>query len=182
MAEQMICDLAAETKVCGDCKQLKPIAEFNKHYGKPRSHCKVCHSAYSSKWNDKNRSWRKTYVEGWHMQNPERVSGYKRKYEAALTQEQLDERREYARWHMIKKNYGLTKEEWLQKVDAQGGLCALCKIPGRTGKLGRLSVDHCHVTGRVRGLLCSPCNSAIGVLGDTPEMLERAVKYLRSSP
>ena len=56
-----------------------------------------------------------------------------------------------------------------QKYD---GLCHLCKArPG-------VSIDHNHDTGRVRGLLCQGCNSALGVLGDSVEGLQRAIKYL----
>jgi hypothetical protein len=61
-----------------------------------------------------------------------------------------------------------------EMLDVQKGKCLICE---RT--MGEPCVDHCHTTGNVRGLLCRGCNAAIGSLGDSPELLERAVKYLR---
>lgn len=68
-------------------------------------------------------------------------------------------------------------------VEAQDGLCAICGRPETTrscasGEPRRLSVDHDHVTGQVRGLLCHGCNVAIGHFGDDVEVLLSAVRYL----
>lgn len=65
-----------------------------------------------------------------------------------------------------------------------------CEVCGRTpqeasrsGRYGRLSLDHCHQTGRLRGFLCSPCNSGVGHLGDDPQRVRAAWKYLtREAP
>ena len=76
------------------------------------------------------------------------------------------------------RKYGLTPEQHVAMFEAQGGLCAICR--GEGGKKG-LAVDHCHDTGVVRGLLCGECNIGIGKLGDTPEGLMRALKYLREA-
>jgi hypothetical protein len=61
---------------------------------------------------------------------------------------------------------------------AQGGVCAVCRKlnPDRLGR--RLHVDHCHETGRVRGLLCTLCNNAIGQAGESPERLRALATYL----
>jgi hypothetical protein len=56
--------------------------------------------------------------------------------------------------------------------EAQGGLCKIC------GKEKRLVVDHCHETGQVRGMLCFSCNTGIGQLGDSVDMLKAAIAYL----
>lgn len=79
------------------------------------------------------------------------------------------------------RKYGLTLEEHRALRDAQGGVCAICGNPETNtyrGVLRRLSVDHSHVTGQVRGLLCNGCNRGIGLLGDNPEGLRRAADYL----
>lgn len=178
MAEQNVSDLGPKTKVCGDCKLEKPLSEFNKHYGKPRSHCKPCHSASSQRWNDENKERRAVYVKGWHAENRETVRGHKQKYERGMTNEQTARRKDYLYWRHIKINYGLTPEAWQAMSDAQGGLCALCRKPGRTGRNGKFDVDHCHDTGRVRGLLCRHCNIALGILGDSPEKMDRVMDYL----
>lgn len=68
--------------------------------------------------------------------------------------------------------------------DEQGGLCAICERPERTilrGKVRSLSVDHCHTTGLVRGLLCGPCNLGLGGLEDNIEFLMNAIIYLERS-
>ncbi|MFE1789575.1 endonuclease VII domain-containing protein [Streptomyces sp. NPDC059525] len=72
----------------------------------------------------------------------------------------------------LKRAYGMTEAERDEMVAAQGGLCCIClKAPA-------VHVDHCHETGRVRGVLCFNCNSAIGKLGDDPDTLRRAISYL----
>jgi hypothetical protein len=71
--------------------------------------------------------------------------------------------------------YGLTVAEYDALLEAQGGGCAICgRPPGRK----RLHVDHDHETDAIRGLLCSPCNRAIGLLRDDPEVARRAAEYL----
>lgn len=79
--------------------------------------------------------------------------------------------------------YGITLEQYEEMLRAQGGVCAICKqdepaAHGRTGRKFKLSVDHCHDSGRIRGLLCQKCNRAIGLLGDDPATLHRAAAYL----
>lgn len=65
--------------------------------------------------------------------------------------------------------------DYIQMAVAQEHVCALCLRNDR----GRLQVDHNHQTGEKRGLLCDPCNRALGILGDNVERLERVVAYLR---
>jgi hypothetical protein len=60
--------------------------------------------------------------------------------------------------------------------EQQRGCCAICEK--RLGRRGTYHIDHCHATGRVRGILCSGCNRAIGMLGDTSASVMRAVQYL----
>ncbi|MGW7330551.1 endonuclease VII domain-containing protein [Streptomyces sp. NPDC054840] len=72
----------------------------------------------------------------------------------------------------LKRTYGISEAQRDEMIAAQGGLCWIClKAPA-------VHVDHCHETGRVRGVLCFNCNSAIGKLGDDPDTLRRAISYL----
>lgn len=89
--------------------------------------------------------------------------------------------------HYIKqrkwKVYGLSLDGYLAMVSEQNGVCKICLRPERhpdkaSGKIRDMAVDHCHETHRVRGLLCSACNTAIGLLQDDPEVLRRAASYL----
>jgi hypothetical protein len=80
----------------------------------------------------------------------------------------------------LRHQYGITLAEYNDMLAAQGGGCAICgaerSVDGRT-----LAVDHCHATGRVRGLLCARCNYALGLIDDRPELLRRAAVYLEAS-
>jgi Recombination endonuclease VII len=73
------------------------------------------------------------------------------------------------------KRFGMSLLEYELRLARQNGACAICKkIPTRR----LLCIDHCHKTGKVRGLLCTPCNAALGVLGDHPERMQAATDYL----
>lgn len=83
------------------------------------------------------------------------------------------------RRYRLKKMFGITIDDF-ERMDAeQGGVCAICQKPP-TGRQKNLCVDHCHTTGRVRGLLCDKCNRAIGLLDENPDTINRAVSYLSS--
>jgi Autographiviridae endonuclease VII len=70
--------------------------------------------------------------------------------------------------------YGISLEGYRALEARQGHACAICRRPSRV-----LCIDHCHVTGRVRGLLCRKCNSALGFCDDDPRLLRAAMAYLR---
>lgn len=61
-------------------------------------------------------------------------------------------------------------------LDDQGGVCAICSKEDAAGK--RLAVDHCHETGKVRGLLCLKCNTVLGKMNDEVNLLKKAIAYL----
>lgn len=75
-----------------------------------------------------------------------------------------------------KSRYGLSQKVFDELLAKQGGKCAICSANITWPK--RLHVDHCHKTGRVRGLLCTRCNRGIGMLGDDPSLLKIAVIYV----
>jgi hypothetical protein len=78
------------------------------------------------------------------------------------------------RWR-LKERYGMTENQYAELFFAQGGKCKIC-LQTRAKKL---TVDHCHFTGKIRGLLCNECNRAIGWMKDSATRLERAAEYLR---
>lgn len=73
--------------------------------------------------------------------------------------------------------YGISPERYEQLLTKQGGQCAICGQQDHRGR-GAFCVDHDHVTGAVRGLLCMPCNSLLGQAGDDLDVLRAAVNYL----
>lgn len=81
------------------------------------------------------------------------------------------------RKYRLKCYYGITVDEYNQLLEDQNNGCAICGELCKTRAY--LSVDHCHRTNRVRGLLCDSCNVGLGRFKDSPELLEKASKYLR---
>ena len=79
----------------------------------------------------------------------------------------------------LRRNYGLSVEQYEEMLEAQGGVCAICQDTCKTNQ--RLSVDHCHDTGKIRGLLCRACNAGIGGLGDNADNVRRALSYLEEA-
>ena len=83
----------------------------------------------------------------------------------------------------LKKYYGVTLDWYKEQYAKQGGACAICNKPETSvirGKVLSLAVDHCHDTGKVRGLLCIPCNQGIGMLKHNRDLLQKAIAYLET--
>lgn len=80
---------------------------------------------------------------------------------------------------MLKSKYGITQKGYDNLLEKQHGQCALCGSMD-TGKKGinHFAVDHCHITGKVRGLLCNNCNRALGLFKEDPITLANAVEYV----
>lgn len=74
------------------------------------------------------------------------------------------------------KKYGISNEEFEKMSDQQNGKCSICLQPNANGK--KLSVDHCHKLGKVRGLICNRCNLGIGNFRDSIGILKKAIEYL----
>lgn len=81
-----------------------------------------------------------------------------------------------ARRYNLRKLYGLLEADYLQKYDQQNGLCSVC---GEYFERWCLDIDHSHKTGKVRDLLCKPCNSGLGCYQDSIETLQKAIDYLK---
>jgi hypothetical protein len=81
-----------------------------------------------------------------------------------------------------KKLYGVTLDEYNKLLESQDGVCKICnRTELESSCVDRnLHVDHCHDTGKVRGLLCTKCNTALGLLSDDPELLKKAIDYLEN--
>ncbi|PRH79344.1 endonuclease VII [Streptomyces solincola] len=89
-------------------------------------------------------------------------------------------RRVAAHEKRVQRTYGLDPGEYDRLHAFQGGLCALCRRA--TGATRKLSVDHDHATGEVRGLLCRPCNNTLGHARDAVAFFARGIDYLNDPP
>ena len=86
--------------------------------------------------------------------------------------------KEYYQEYHLSKTFGITLEDYNNILLAQDNGCCICGTTQPGGKNGRFMVDHCHTTGKIRGLLCHNCNVGLGVFKDNPLNLTRAYKYL----
>jgi hypothetical protein len=121
-----------------------------------------------------NMSVRQGLDQSFDHKSREGRSAYLRAHRAAFP--------EHYRERVLRNSFGLTSEDYERMHAEQSGVCAICFRPEtmlRWGKNTPLSVDHCHETGKVRGLLCASCNQMIGKAGDSIELLRNAIEYLR---
>jgi len=81
------------------------------------------------------------------------------------------------------REYGITVDQYQEFRKKQNDLCAICKSPEGYWKANgsKLVVDHCHKTGKVRGLLCPSCNRGLGQFEDNAERLNSAMIYIKNS-
>ena len=127
---------------------------------KPLSHCKTCKQTYDRQRYSGNPKREIAKTAKWRMENPERVKTAK-----------------------LKRDFGLTLDDYKSMAKAQGNRCAICRqretVRGKSGRIKDLCVDHDHKTGQVRGLLCSRCNRTLGLCDDNYQILKRGGEYLK---
>lgn len=112
----------------------------------------------------------------WRRANHDKYVAYLREYHQARKDD--PEYRRRRREAMVFYTYGITPEELDALIEKQGGRCVICSGPPN-GPGTRLHIDHCHQTGRVRGLLCAKCNTMIGLADNDPCRLRDAADYLK---
>jgi hypothetical protein len=147
-------------KRCTKCKEFKVKGCFNKDkrsVDKLAIYCKECRS--------KLRTLAK-----------EKTSLYNKKYRIT----NLEKEKEKDRANNLKSNFGISIEDWNKMYEMQNKMCKLCNKQTSSYKK-RLCVDHCHKTGKIRGLLCDTCNRALGLLNDDTSILKKAIAYLENT-
>jgi hypothetical protein len=170
-------------KQCSKCRKQQSLSGFYKDRRSTdglQSACKFCHNEYYRRPEVRQRT----------------NEGKRRKYEetgqtksmkkALLKYRKTEKFRRVAEARRLKRKYGITLEQYKQMLEAQEGVCAICKRPEvsygrikdwRIRSPKRLSVDHNHKTGKIRGLLCNTCNWKLGVFEDKEFKVE-VLKYL----
>ena len=106
-------------------------------------------------------------VKEWRKANPQKRAKKKKK----------EGKQDYVRSKYYRANYGITLSTYNEMFMSQQGCCAICGEHQSNIKK-RLSVDHCHTTGRIRKLLCQHCNTLLGMAKDNTEILQNAINYL----
>jgi hypothetical protein len=95
-----------------------------------------------------------------------------------LTEEKKKYMRDYSVGYNLKTKYNLSVEQYNALLVKQNHKCAICSIDEKEAPKGKLVVDHCHATNKVRELLCHNCNVSIGLLKESITTLSQAIAYL----
>jgi len=134
------------------------------------------------RWHLKNRDRSYAATRAWQARNPEKVRQNNLKWSRAKRAKMtIEERKIIANKRYeeaIRRKYGMGLNDYEQVLKKQNNHCALCFRTPNQERYKRLNWDHDPQTGQVRGLLCTPCNHALGVLGDSPKGLTRALTYV----
>ena len=177
-----------DTLSCSACKGEFPTSCFHKATKTTRGYqykCKACVSA-----DDKTThrmAYQRVKVAEWRGNNPEKRKEQKqRHYEKH--KDRIDQRAKD--WYYNNKDrhtssallrkYGITLDQYNLMRAQQNYCCAICNDQEDSVEK-KMFVDHNHTTGKIRKLLCTKCNVGIGMLKDSPDIMERAAKYLRES-
>lgn len=158
------------TKYCSGCNTTKQLTEFHIDSSEKDGHrhqCKVCRNAKQRKYAREN----KNIIKARNLAKKESRKAYY----------QSDKGIESSRKAHLKRAFGITLEQYNIMLQEQNGVCDICKQKETSRINNFLSVDHCHTTGIIRGLLCSDCNRGIGLLKDNKENLTNAIKYLENA-
>ncbi len=125
-------------------------------------------------WRAKNKDRVRELQRAWRDNNKDRVAELSRRWRSKNPEAaKIVSRRE-----KLKRQYGITPEQYQAMLTAQGGGCGICGVTG-TESSRALCVDHDHATAKVRGLLCSDCNVALGRFKDNVASLLAAERYLQ---
>lgn len=136
---------------CNKCEIEKPETDY---YSNNPRRCKVCVRAISKAWKAANPERNKATNKKWNDNN------YSKK-----------------RYRDLQSHYGITPEKYEEIFALQNGRCKICnKHQNEFSK--RLAVDHCHITKKVRGLLCGNCNLMLGYAEDKVDLLQKGINYL----
>ena len=147
-------EFASDLRLCVSCNYHKPLDEFYTNSHRHKSRCRPCERIRARKWHKSNRGHIK-------KKDPNRLK--------------VQKRREQLRYR-----FNLTIDEYDKMLENQQGKCAICG-GGREKQKYKFSVDHCHATGKIRGILCQNCNAGLGLFKDNPQSLTNAITYLISS-
>lgn len=152
-------DMSTGLLRCPKCRETKPHDGFFKNKAASSgltSWCKLCHNGSSLRWKTKNKMHFAKTIKKWR-----------------------DARPEYIRDANLKARLGVPHGTYAQLHTKQRGCCAICGRPD-TGRNRRESfhVDHCHASGKIRGLLCHHCNVGLGNFFDSVELLSKAADYI----
>lgn len=119
----------------------------------------------SAAYKKRAAEWQREY----RQRHPDKIAAQKKRYKESG----------YTRDSHLRREYGITLEQFNAQFAKQGGACAVCRT-GDPGHKRGWCADHSHVTGKFRGVLCNACNIALGAMKDNPVILKNAAFYLEA--
>lgn len=162
-------------KQCRECKDFKALGKFHKRIQAKdglKPICKDCHRISNREWRKDNKEAVNKDAQQRRLANLEKCREKERIYRT----DNYDKIRD----RFLKYNYNIDITQYNNIFESQRGCCSICNAHQSTFKKA-LAVDHCHKTGKVRGLLCAKCNKGIGHFSDSIEIFENAIIYLKKS-
>jgi hypothetical protein len=128
---------------------------------------------------------KKKYQKEYYLKNKERLLDYRKNFYEQNKEVSIQRSKTWAennkrqrKHNVLKSTHGITIDDFEKMLVDQDYKCFCCSVEHSSLKKG-LFVDHCHTTGKVRGLLCNSCNSALGYAKDNIEVLTTMIKYLQ---
>ena len=127
---------------------------------------------YAQEYRENNKDKIAKHSSEYYIKNKEKLSNYYKNW--------LSGSREHIKDYNLKRNYGINIGQYYQMLEKANGNCEICgKSSGDPNiRQQQLNIDHCHTTGKVRGIVCNSCNRGLGYFKDNPLLLEKAKKYL----
>lgn len=173
------------TKKCSKCHLELDESSFYRRKDRKigyTSKCSKCSAKQSKMSREKNKEIIKARKQEIYLKNKEHIlaqkSEYYKKNKDKINKKKKEIPKEKLASEKRKAKYGITTEQFNLLVEKQDNKCAICGIDGKNTHKKVLCIDHDHITKHIRGLLCDTCNRAIGMLKDSPELLEKAQQYL----
>ena len=176
-------------KKCTKCKQDKSISEFRKDKSRLNgiaSTCNLCNNILQKEWYDKNKNHIKNYSKERYSKNKISIQNRRKELRKLDPEKYKAKAREIYKKNPLSSKVqswkqagikNMTIQRYNELLMIQNNCCIVCKIPQE--KLSRkLDVDHNHITGEVRGLLCLNCNQALGRLKECPNIITNLLKYV----
>lgn len=115
-----------------------------------------------------------TYNRNYYLENKEKIKASSKKWRT----DNKEKVKLLDREARLRNRYGMNSEDYDALYDKQKGYCAICTTHQSLLKRA-LCVDHCHKTGKIRGLLCDDCNKGLGFFDDNPELIRKAIDYVK---
>ena len=162
----------AKIKKCSKCGEEKSLNDFYKDKAFKdgyRSICAECDTKKAKKWNSSNKEAHAGHERKHRTNNKNDVKANKARY--------VKKNPKNVKESQLKFNYGITLAEFDNMALQQNNSCAICEKLSSELIVG-LCVDHDHKTNKIRALLCSPCNSALGFIKDNPKIAIKMAEYL----